>query len=396
MTAPGGWPIIGWARTPIAPVGGALAHCAPHDLAAPLARHLLDRAGLPAHAVDTVVLGNALGAGGNPARLLALAAGLPEATPALTLDSQCCSGMDAITQACALLALGQAQLVLAGGSESWSRAPLRMHAPRAAGGAPQPYAQPAFTPWPQRDPDMLDAAADAAAALGLTRTLQEDYALLAHARACALHSAMQGAVQADTVALAGLARDSFPRAYSARRAARLPPVRQRTDARGRDCGLTALTVAPKADGAALLLLAHPDACRRWRLRPRALWLDACARGGAPEAPMLCAQQAAAALLQRHGLQPRQLAAIELHDAFAAQGLAFADALGLPWQALNAGGGALARGHPIGASGAIAVVHALGHLAAANASTGAPALACVASAGGLGSATLLASCNGLTH
>ena len=159
MALNAGWPIIGWARTPVAPVGGALRHCQPHDLGAPLVRHLLAQAGLPADAVDAVVLGNALGAGGNPARLLALAAGLPERTQALTVDTQCCAGMDAVTQACGLLALGQAQVVLAGGAEAWSRAPIRMHRPGGTE-APQPYEQPAFTPWPTRDPDMLDAAAD--------------------------------------------------------------------------------------------------------------------------------------------------------------------------------------------------------------------------------------------
>lgn len=132
----------------------------------------------------------------------------------------------------------------------------------------------------------------------------------------------------------------------------MPAVRQRTSAQGLDCSLSPLAIAPKADGAALLLLAHPAACRRWGLRPRSL-----ARrlhpGRCARAPMLCAQQAALALLRRHALAPAALGAVELHDAFAAQGLAFAAALGLPWQALSAEGSGLARGHPIGASGAIA-------------------------------------------
>ena len=156
-------PILAWARTPVAPVGGALAACRPHELAAPLVARLLADAGLPASAVDAVVLGNALGAGGNPARVLALAAGLPERTPAITLDSQCCAGLDAITHACGLLALGQAQVVIAGGAEAWSRAPLRLHRPLQPGEKPVAYEQPPFTPWPGRDPDMLQAAAAGAA-----------------------------------------------------------------------------------------------------------------------------------------------------------------------------------------------------------------------------------------
>ena len=388
MALNAGWPIIGWARTPVAPVGGALRHCQPHDLGAPLVRHLLAQAGLPADAVDAVVLGNALGAGGNPARLLALAAGLPERTQALTVDTQCCAGMDAVTQACGLLALGQAQVVLAGGAEAWSRAPIRMHRPGGTE-APQPYEQPAFTPWPTRDPDMLDAAADTAAHQALARSAQDAYALHSHAQACRLRTAPQP----EIVPVAGLAHDAYPRALTPARAARMPAVRQRASAQGLDCSLSPLAIAPKADGAALLLLAHPAACRRWGLRPRAAWRDACTLGGAPEAPMLCAQQAALALLRRHALAPAALGAVELHDAFAAQGLAFAAALGLPWQALNAEGSGLARGHPIGASGAIALVRALARRAAVAATQPqALALACVAGAGGLGSATLLGAWN----
>ena len=386
-----GWPIIGWARTPVAPVGGALAACPPHALGTPLVQHLLAQAGLPASAVDAVVLGNALGAGGNPARLLALAAGLPERTPALTVDTQCCAGMDAVTHACALLALGQAQVVLAGGAEAWSRAPLRLHRPQAIGQVPQPYEQPAFAPWPERDPDMLDAAADLAAAHALPRSVQDAYALHSHAQALQ-HRATQ---HPEIVPIAALAHDAYPRALTPARAARMPAVRQRSSPQGQDCSLSTLAVSPKADGAALLLLASPAACQRWGLRPRAQWLDACALGGAPETPMLCAQQAAHTLLQRHAIAPRSLAALELHDAFAAQGLAFAQALGLPWQALNPEGGGLARGHPIGASGAIALVRALSRLTARTPAAHARALACVAGAGGLGSATLLAPWNHTT-
>ena len=107
------WPILAWARTPVAPVGGALAHCSIHDLTQPLVAHLLARTGLPAQAVDALLLGNALGANGNPARMVALAAGLPECVATVSIDSQCCAGMDAVTHACAWLALGQADIVIA-------------------------------------------------------------------------------------------------------------------------------------------------------------------------------------------------------------------------------------------------------------------------------------------
>lgn len=96
-------PIIAWARSPVAPIGSALARLSPHELGQPLLLSLLQQSGLPAHAVDAVVVGNALGAGGNPARMLALAAGLPDGCAAHTIDTQCCSGLDAVAMAVGLL-----------------------------------------------------------------------------------------------------------------------------------------------------------------------------------------------------------------------------------------------------------------------------------------------------
>lgn len=380
-----GWPIIGWARTAVATVQGALAHCQPHDLAKPLVQHLLTQAALPSHAVDAVVLGNALGAGGNPARMLALAAGLPEGTCTLTIDTQCCSGLDAITQACGLLALGRAHIVLAGGAEAWSRAPLRITRPHGATTLAQPYERPAFAPWPERDPDMLDAAAHTAAALSLGRAAQEEYAVHNHMQACR-HMAD---IANEIVPIASVRQDTYPRPMGLERAARMPAVRTSHNAQGIDCALSRLTISPKADGAALILLASPEACQRWDLQPHAIWLDACATGCAPETPMLCAQQAAKKLLHRHHLLPQDLSVIELHDAFAAQGLAFAQALDIPWQRLNRQGGGLARGHPIGASGAIALVRALAQCRTSlTPAHPAYALVSIAGAGGLGSAALL--------
>lgn len=388
------WPILAWARTPVAPVGGALAHCSIHDLAQPLVAQLLAQAGLPAQAVDALLLGNALGANGNPARMVALASGLPERVAAVSIDSQCCAGMDAVTHACAWLALGQADIAIAGGAEAWSRAPIRMHRPLDATQAPVPFERPAFAPWPQRDPDLFDAAATGAAASGCTRLAQDAWAVLSHqrARAYSATSAVDAPPRPEIVPLAGLAHDAYPRALTATRAARMPQLRAAHDAQGRDCGLSQIAVSPKADGAALLLLASPQACARWGVAPRAYWRAGVTLGAAPEQPMQAAQQAALTLLQRQRTTPEQLAILELHDAFAAQALGFAAALGVAPQRLNQQGGGLARGHPIGASGAIALVQALAQLVPcvpwAPATPGQLALVAIAGAGGLGSATLL--------
>ena len=131
--------IAAWARSAVAPHGGAFRALQAHAIAAPVLHALLQRARISPQAVDAVVIGNALGAGGNPARMLALAAGLPERCAALSVDSQCCAGLDAISLAVGLLASGQASVVIAGGVEAWSRAPIRHTRPLHPGEAAVAY-----------------------------------------------------------------------------------------------------------------------------------------------------------------------------------------------------------------------------------------------------------------
>ncbi|MDR0215167.1 MAG: thiolase family protein [Comamonas sp.] len=388
---PSGIPILAWTRSPVAPVGGALSQLGCHELGAPLLQALLAQTGLPPQAVDAVVLGNALGAGGNPARMLALAAGLPDSCAAHSIDTQCCSGLDAVAMAAGLLQSGQAQIVIAGGAEAWSRSPLRQTRPRNANEQPQSYERPPFAPDPARDPDMLQSAADYACSHGLSRQTQESYALLSHHRALAA----QQSLSTEITALAGLNHDAYPRTLTASRAARMPVVaHSETDDQGALYGLSAPTISAKADGAALLLLATPEACARWQLRPRAQWLASASVGAAPETPLLAAIAATQKLLQRGAqvlqqseLSAQDLPAIELHDAFSVQGLAFCAALGLQPEQINAQGGGLARGHPIGASGAIALVRCLAQLQSAH-QPGALGMAAIAGAGGIGAGTLV--------
>ncbi|MCV0429060.1 MAG: thiolase family protein, partial [Roseibium sp.] len=128
--------IIAARRTPVAPRGGDLSAYQADELAAPVLAALVRDTGLSGNQVDHVILGNALYAGGNPARLAALRAGLPQSVPAMTLDTQCCSGLDAILQGVRLIESGAADCVLAGGAESFSRAPIRMHRPLDRQGGP--------------------------------------------------------------------------------------------------------------------------------------------------------------------------------------------------------------------------------------------------------------------
>ena len=388
-------PILAWARSPVAPLGGALSLLSIHDLAAPVLLGLLRQTGLEPGVVDAVVLGNALGAGGNPARMLALAGGLPDSCAAHSVDTQCCSGLDAIALAAGLLQSGQAEVVIAGGAEAWSCAPIRQTRPRHAGETPQSYERPAFAPDVARDPDMLQSAADYALAQGFSRRDQEDYAVQSHARALQA----QAALSQEIISVAGLAHDTYPRALRLERAARMPVVAQghcgrslSADQDPHDFALSALTIAAKADGAALVMMATPEACRRLKLTPRAHWLASASLGGPPETPLLAAAVATRKLLERAAMSITDISAIELHDAFAVQALAFCQELGLPLASLNPMGSGLARGHPIAASGAIALVRTLTQLQSLQdrkPSSAPPlGLAAIAGAGGIGAACLV--------
>lgn len=355
-------------RTPVAPRGGALARVPLHVLAAAPMRACLAEAGLAPEAVGEVVLSNAIGPGGNPARVAALEAGLPERIGGLTLDRQCCGGLDAVGLAALLIGSGQAEAVLAGGAESYSLRPRRF-ARHPGGGEVVEYDQAPFTPWPERDPSMHAAADALGRRLGISREAQDAWAVASHAKA-------RGAGAAELVAVPGsdLARDAFPRGLSPKVAAR---------ARAVAGSVTAANAAVAADGAAFCLVVSEALARRLgreatRLGPHV------ALGGDPMLPGLAPVAAIGAALARAGLGPRDLSMAEVMEAYAVQAIACVEGAGLDAGLVNPGGGALARGHPIGASGAILAVR-LHHEVRARGGTG---LAAIAAAGGLGSALVM--------
>lgn len=251
---------------------------------------------------------------------------------------------------------------------------MRMHRPIRADEMPVPFERPAFAPTPEQDPDMLQSAALYAAAHGYSRAEQETYALQSHARA--VNS--QAHMAAEIVAVAGVQHDTYPRHITPERAARMPVV----------AGLSALTISAQADGAALVLLMSAQACEKWGVFAAMSLAAHASVGGAPEVPLAAAELAAREVLQRAGgLKAYEVSRVELHDAFAVQGLSFAKGLGLAPEQLNLHGGGLARGHPIGASAAVALVRLLSDLAVST-QPSAKGLVAVAGAGGLGSAALV--------
>ena len=384
--------IAAWARSAVAPHGGTFNALQPHEIAAPVVRALLARAGISPHAVDAVVLGNALGAGGNPARMVALASGLPERCAAFSVDTQCCAGIDAVSMAVGLLASGQASVVIAGGVEAWTRSPIRQVRPMREGELAVTYEKPAFSPDPARDPDLLMSAAHYAQQHGFSRAQQDAYAVLSHQRAMA-HAAT---LAEEIVPVHGLQQDAYPRPIDLIRAARMPvAVKQvalnldagHLQSEQSDCSVSTLAISSKADGVALVLLATPQACKDLGLIPQAAWVTSASVGVDPITPLIAAEKAALAALRRANLPSMDsLSVIELHDAFAVQGLSFCQALGVDPTSINRRGGGLARGHPIGASGAIALVRLLADLQR-DEQAGALGLVAVAGAGGIGAAAI---------
>ena len=366
--------IIAARRTSVAPRGGAFRAVEAHDLAAPVLRACLDDAGVAPHEVEHVLLGNALSGGGNVTRLAALAAGLSEHVPALTIDTQCCSGLDAIQLAARLVESGAAELVLAGGVESFSRSPLRAVRPRSKGEAPLFYDRPPFTPWPARDPDMIEVLARAAR--GFSRAEQAAFAIDSHARALAARARLE----AEIVPVAGLSFDSFTRALTPALCARAPVLH-----RDGETELDAAGVAVEADAAAIVLVASRQWAERCRLAGRELCEVVHARSfaAAPDDPPGAIDHALAWAPRPEGAR---LYVVELMEASAGQAMRNARQGGFDPAAVNRGGGALARGHPIGASGAILAVRLFHELA--REPRHARGLSAIGAAGGLASLLML--------
>lgn len=370
--------LIAARRTAVMPRGGAFADLTIDQLACPVIEAVLADGGVKKKDLDQVIIGNALYGGGNPARFAALGAGIPDHVPAMTIDTQCCAGLDAILLAGRLIEAGAACYVLAGGVESFSRSPLRFVRPRALSEAPRAYDRPPFSPWADRDPEMIAAAADLAGDYGISEESQTAFAVASHKRARAAQAARRGQPELVPVLQDG-ETDRFARDLSARTVARSPLL-----PKGASRTLRAATIAPEADAAALVLVTSAAEAAR-RGVPALEFVDGLQTGHGPEQPALAGVAAGKLLLARQGISPGDLAVTELMEAFAVQAMVTAEALGLRQEKTNPAGGALARGHPIGASGAILAVRLFHEQLSRR--PGAASLALIAAAGGLGTAAM---------
>ncbi|MTI16780.1 thiolase family protein [Rhodobacteraceae bacterium RKSG542] len=374
--------IVAARRSSVQPKGGLFKALNVGDLWAPVAQAAMASAGISPDLIDQVVLGNGLYGSGNPARVCALQAGISQQVPAVTLDSQCCSGLDAVLFAASLIESGRARIVICGGVESFSRRPLRAHQPLEEDRAPEFYLRPPFTPWIDRDPDMLEAAARLAALRGITAEEQARWAVESHRKAKAAQSAEVFGDEITSVTGEGAdLLDGFTRSLSEKLALRAPVL-----ARHGDGEITSATTAVEADAAAALVVMDRDLAKERGLSDQIIIGDGLSIGGDPELPPAAPEAAIKTLLERNALVPDDLHVVELMEAFAVQALCNASVCTLPLERVNIKGGALARGHPIGASGAILAVRLFQELK--NAPSGAKGMAAIAAAGGLATALIL--------
>lgn len=376
--------IVAARRSPIGTAGHGLAGLTAAELAAPVLAAVTADLALPPEQIDDVVLGNCMGPGGNIARVAALQAALPMTVPGLTVDRQCASGLAAVGVASALIAQG-ARVVLAGGVESASTAPWRFWPPTP--GAPAPHDEPQryrrapFAPVELGDPDMDLAAEVVAHEAGIDRARQDAYAARSHAAAYATQRA--GGFAAELVGVGGVGADERPRAsMSAQRLSRLRPLHgsDGTVTVGNSCGIN--------DGAAAVAVVDAATWREAR-RPGLQIVSTASAGLDPRRPGLGIVPAAQRALAQAGLRWREIDAIEFNEAFAGQVLACCDQLGLDERRVCVEGGALALGHPWGASGAVLLVRLFAQLIRGGG--GRYGLAAIAAGGGQGVAMVVAAC-----
>ncbi len=356
--------ILDGARTAIGTFGGALASTAPIDLATVAAEEALERSGVEGKQIGHVVFGHVINTEPRDmylSRVAAMQAGIPESTPAMNVNRLCGSGAQAIVSAVQSLMLGDADFALAGGAESMSRSP---------------YIVPS-TRWGQKMGDiksldmMLGAlncpfgtghmgvtAENVAAEHQITREDQDAFAMLSQDRAAAAIEA--GYFDSQIVPVEVMVKrekvpfkvDEHPKQTSLEALAGLRPVFKK------DGSVTAGNASGINDGAAAIVLATADAAEKAGLKPRARILGYAHAGVRPEVMGIGPIPAVQKLMEKTGLSISDFDVIESNEAFASQALAVSKELGMDPARVNPNGGAIALGHPVGATGAIITVKTL--------------------------------------
>jgi len=354
-------------RTPFGTFGGALKDLTATDMAVEASKAALEQAGVAPEDVGHVVVGNVAQTSRDAiylARHVGLRSGLPQQVPAVTVNRLCGSGFEAVVQAAMLLASGQAEVVLAGGTESMSQAPhilrgARWGMPLGKHGNLEDSLWSSLTDT-YTDMAMGETAEKLGAEYGITQDEVDEFSVLSQRRWAEAHEAGRFADELVAMELPGkkgqtirFERDEHPRPDTTREAlARLPKVFKK------DGLIHAGAASGICDGAAMLVLATAAYAERKGLRPIGRLVNWGVSGCDPTIMGIGPVPAVRQALERSGTQLSDHALFEVNEAFAPQYLAVEKALGLPRDRTNVNGGAIALGHPLGASGARITAHLL--------------------------------------
>ncbi|MGY3839271.1 thiolase family protein [Bacillus atrophaeus] len=375
-------------RTPIGKIGGMFKELEPEYLAAKIIKEIINESGLSSGDIDDVILGNTVGMGGNLARKSALMAGLPVEVPGVTVDRQCGSGLEAINIAARLIQSGAGDIYLAGGLESTSRAPWKVEKPLSLHSVvpPRMYTRASFAPECIGDPDMGIAAENVAELYKISKDEQDEFAFQSHQKA--IRSMQTGRFKDEIVPISVpdkhnhsiQTEDECPRKDTTlEKINRLSPV-------FKDGGtVTAGNACPINDGAAIVLLMSKSKAIEMGFNKYLTFCDSVSVGVDPSYLGIGPVPAVKKLLDRNKLRMTDVDLVELNEAFASQVLASVKELNIPISKLNIGGGAIALGHPYGASGAILVTRLFTEMQKSEGEIG---IATLGIGGGQGLATLL--------
>lgn len=372
--------ILGGLRSYIGVYNGMYRHIPADVLGASVLQQLIQTYHIPETSIDSIICGNAVGGGGNVTRLMALRAGIDETIPAYTIDMQCCSGLESIVTASAKIACGQEQVSIAGGFESVSTQPVRSHHPNhpAYTGMQDTYMTAQFVPGCWDEHIMPKSAEAVAQEAGICRRDLDAWVLRSHRLAC--QAEQEGVLRSMQVSVHGSRRDEGIRRHMSEKLLhRLPCILPYGQV------LTAANTCLTHDGVAMLVLCSAAYCQRHGCRPLGKIRGACAIGTNPLRSPIGAVQSIEKLLRQYQMTAADIDIFEVNEAFAVIDELFARAYPQCIERYNVLGGALAYGHPYGATGAMLVLHAL---AALQQTQGTLACCSIAGAGGLGCALLV--------
>jgi len=373
--------IVAARRTAIGRIGGLHKNRRIEELCAPLVGVALQDSGVDPGQIDEIILGNST-QGGNPARLIALAAGLPDIIPAATIDRQCSSGLDAILAAVRAISVGEAQAIVAGGAEAISMAPWRVAKPRNLQQLPRFISYEPGSGDEREGPAHIESAEALASRLGIGRAEQDAYALRTHLKAEAAREAKRFVGEIAPIrSNPEEARDQSSISPDFKDLAQLAPFMSP------DGTLTPGNTSSLHDGAAVAVVVSDSV---WNAlgKPRGLRLLAhAARGTSPEneasAPIHAMQKLKANLAT---YKASDIGIVEMSESSAAQAIALGRELEFDEDIINPDGGAIARGHPFAAAGSVLIARLFTRMARSQqgASLGAATLGV---AGGMGVAAL---------